>query len=85
VADGDPGEARGLAEKVGGRLVEGLADTQRKILDLMRKNPAISKRVLAAPIGVSTTAVDKNITSLKAKDLVHRIGPDKGGHWDVIE
>jgi ATP-dependent DNA helicase RecG len=85
VADGDPGEARGLAEKVGRRLVEGLADTQRKILDLMRKNPAISKRELAATIGVSTTAVDKNIASLKAKDLVHRIGPDKGGHWDVIE
>jgi ATP-dependent DNA helicase RecG len=72
---------RGLVEG----LVEGLAETQRKILKLMSANPNISKRELAAGIGVSTTAIDKNIASLKVKGLLRRIGPDKGGHWEVVE
>ena len=85
VANVDPGGVRGLAEQVGRRLVEGLADTQRKVLNLMRENPSISKRELAAEIGISTTAIDKNIASLKAKEMIRRIGPDKGGHWKVAE
>ena len=76
--------ARGLVEKVGRRLVARLAETQRKILKLMRANPHISKRELAAGIEISTTAIDKNIASLKAKGLLRRIGPDKGGHWEVV-
>jgi predicted HTH transcriptional regulator len=80
---GPPREGGGLAEKVGSRLVEGLADSQRRILDLMRKNLSISKRQLAATIGISTTAADKNIASMKAKGLVRRVGSDKGRHWEV--
>ena len=74
-----------LAEKVGRKLVEELAETQRKILDLMSGCPTISKRDLAAKIGISTTAIDKNIASLKAKGLVRRVGPDKGGRWETGE
>jgi predicted HTH transcriptional regulator len=80
VEDGDR-----LVEKVGSRLVERLAETQRKIIELMSKTPAISKRELAADIGISTTAIDKNIAALKSKGLLRRIGPDKGGHWTVMK
>jgi len=80
VKDGD-----GLVEKVGRRLVERLVETQRKILELMSEKPEISKRDLAARIGVSTTAIDKNIASLKTKGLLMRSGPDKGGHWIVMK
>jgi ATP-dependent DNA helicase RecG len=73
-----------LVEKVGRRLVEGLAETQRKILNLMGENPRIAKRELASKIGISTTAIDKNIASLKSRGLVWRVGPDKGGHWEVV-
>ena len=33
---------------------------------------------------ISTTAVDKNIDSLKKKGLLKRVGPDKGGYWKVL-
>jgi len=29
--------------------------------------------------------VEKNIKKLKEKGLLKRIGPAKGGHWDVSE
>ncbi len=70
----------GLAE----RLVEGLAESQKKILLLVQAKSNISKKNLAVTVGISTTAIDKNIAVLKAKNLLKRVGPDKGGHWEVV-
>ena len=66
------------------RLVEGSAESQKKILILMQAEPKISKKDLAAAVGIITIAIDKNITILKTKNLLRRIGPDKGGHWEVV-
>lgn len=30
-------------------------------------------------------AVEYNLTKLKDKALIKRVGPDKGGHWVVLE
>ncbi len=65
------------------RLVEGLVESQRKMLDLIKKNPHVSKKELSSRVGISTTAIDKNINQLKKKGLINRVGPDKGGHWEV--
>ena len=66
-------------------LVEGLVENQKRILNLMKRSPNISKKKLAEKIGISSTAIDKNINQLKKKGLLRRIGPDKGGQWFVIE
>jgi len=55
-------------------LVEGLVESQKKILDLVKTNPHISKKDLSDKIGISTTAIDKNIEKLKQKELLKRIG-----------
>ena len=65
-------------------LVEGLVENQKKILNFMTKNPRISKREMAEKIGISTTAIDKNINTLKKKGLLKRVGGSKIGHWEVI-
>lgn len=64
-------------------LVERLAESQRKILAKVKDNPYMSKKELSDKIGISTTAIDKNISQLKKKGLLKRVGPDKGGHWEV--
>ena len=66
-------------------MVKGLAESQRKILMLITENPSVSKREMSEAIGISTTAVDKNIASLKKKGLIKRIGSARGGHWEVME
>jgi ATP-dependent DNA helicase RecG len=33
---------------------------------------------------LSTSGVYKTIAALKAADMVRRIGPTKGGYWEVI-
>ena len=74
-----------LVEGLVERLVEKLVESQKKILLFMKNNPFISKQSLAKKIGISTTAIDKNIVALKKKGLLRRIGPDKGGHWEIID
>ena len=70
-------------ERLVERLVEGLVDSQKKLVRLMVDNPSISKKEISECIGISTTAIDKNIASLKKKNIIARVGSDKGGTWQV--
>jgi len=33
---------------------------------------------------ISTTAVENNLAKLKAKKILKRVGPAKGGHWEIV-
>ena len=59
--------------------------SSEKILSLISENPTITTEVLAGQIGISTRAVEKHLANLKAKGRLLRIGPDKGGHWEVVD
>lgn len=72
-----------LAERLVERLVEGLAENQKKMVMLMARNPHVSKQAMAKSLGISTTAIDKNLVKLKQKGILHRIGPPRGGYWKV--
>jgi len=54
-----------------------------KILDVMRSVPDVTLAELANATGLSGDGVRWNIRKLKDANLVRRIGPDKGGHWEV--
>lgn len=44
---------------------------------------AITIAQLAATLGISDRAIKKQIAQLKAAGRIRRVGPDKGGHWEV--
>lgn len=74
-----------VGEKVGERVGETLTQNQEIILSLIRENPRISARELSDKVGISARKVEENISKLKKKGLLKRIGPAKGGHWEVLE
>ena len=39
---------------------------------------------LAERIGITPKAVEKHLAKLKAEGIITRIGPAKGGHWEVV-
>ena len=59
--------------------------TSGKIIELIKNNMNISIPEMAETIGISERSIERNIESLKKKGLLKRIGPAKGGHWQVIE
>ena len=54
-----------------------------KLLTLLAENPIISTSELASILGVTRRTIARDIASLKAANQLRRIGPDKGGHWEV--
>ncbi len=67
------------------KLGEKLGETRAGIVQAMQDDPKITTAKLAKLLGVSTTAIEKNIEYLKANNRVMRHGPDKGGYWEVVE
>ncbi|MDY3070422.1 MAG: winged helix-turn-helix transcriptional regulator [Parabacteroides sp.] len=57
----------------------------RKIIALLSQNNSLSAAALAGLIGITPKAVEKHIAKMKAEGILKRIGPDKGGHWLVVE
>ena len=57
--------------------------TREKILRLLRENPLITTSEIAEKAGVTPKGVEWNIGKLKKEGLIKRVGPDKGGHWEV--
>ena len=74
-----------LGVKLGDKLGVKLGENEIKILELMRENKYITTKELSGHIKISTTAVDNNISKLKKKGVLRRIGPAKGGYWKVVE
>lgn len=59
--------------------------TREKLLRLIRENPKVTTAELAASIGLTVKGIDWNLKKLKEAKLLRRIGPAKGGRWEVID
>lgn len=57
--------------------------TAERIVSLIKENPRHSAKSLAEVIGISAKGVEKQLTKLKAQGILRRIGPNKGGSWEV--
>jgi ATP-dependent DNA helicase RecG len=58
--------------------------TQADVLSLLSENPYYTKKNLMEILGKSRGTINEHIIRLKKAGLLKRIGPDKGGHWEVI-
>ena len=61
-----------------------LTENKIAILTFMIEDPYVSKSDLSKFVGISTTAISNNIEAMRGKYL-RRVGPDKGGFWEIIE
>ncbi len=57
----------------------------QKIIKLIEDNPFITTVEIAKIIGMSKRAVLKNTKKLKDQGRLKRVGPNKGGYWEIIK
>lgn len=62
-----------------------LEKTSEKILDAVRLNPQVTISELSAQIGVTTRSIERNQQKLQDEKRLRRVGPAKGGYWQVLE
>lgn len=72
-----------VTQNVTQNTVRKLTKTQLNILGLIRGDGSISQAKIAEELGISRRTVLRNIAAMP--DIVRRVGPDKGGHWELSE
>lgn len=58
-------------------------ETSQRVLGLLKQSPFLSARQLANQLGLSQRAVELQLAKLKAGNKLKRVGPNKGGKWEV--
>ena len=59
--------------------------TQQGILHLIKENKYLTYDEITKQLSLERTTVWRNIKKLQEKGLLRRVGPDKGGYWEVID
>lgn len=59
--------------------------TAQKILSLVNSHPRITREELAKLCEISPDGIKWQLNRLKARGLIRRVGPDKGGHWEIVK
>jgi predicted HTH transcriptional regulator len=84
---GDSGEMPGKTEGKTEGKIEGktFGRAGQRIIRLIKKNPQITVPEMAMNLGVTESAVEKQIRKLREQEIIGRIGPAKGGHWEILK
>lgn len=61
-----------------------LSETQKNILKLIKENSRITQEEMKNIIGVNITTVARNLSELKSKNIIKRIGSNKKGQWEIL-
>lgn len=59
--------------------------TTQKIIEQIGKNPQITRQELAKIINLTEEGVKYHLSKMQKKGSIRRVGPDKGGHWEVLK
>jgi predicted HTH transcriptional regulator len=57
----------------------------QRIIRLIQKNPQITIPEMASRLGITESAIEKQVRKLREQEIIGRVGPAKGGHWEVLE
>ena len=84
--------AEGLVETPGKRpptagktVGETVGKTVGDILGLLHENPRLTRDELSVRTRLSVRGVEWNLAKMKKEGLIKRVGPAKGGHWEVLK
>ena len=62
-----------------------LTERESAVLSLMQKDSSISGTKIANITGIPKSTVERIIKKLKAKKIINREGPDRGGKWIILK
>ena len=57
---------------------------EQKMLALLTRRPTATAKQMSEDLGITIRQCERILASLKEKGIIRRIGPNKGGHWEVV-
>lgn len=70
-----------VTEKVAEKVTESLSENEKKIFEILRKDPTATYLEIADKLDISRKTVAQRVRMLKDKGLIVRIGSAKKGYW----
>jgi len=64
-------------------VVENVVENEQKTLALLKENNTLSAKEIANKLKITERTIQRYIKKLQEKKLIKRIGPAKGGHWEI--
>ena len=61
-----------------------LKGTQKTIVEIIISNPNVTIPEVAKKLDLNPRGIAKHFKTLQDKGVIRRVGPDKGGHWEVV-
>lgn len=58
---------------------------KHRLLDLLKQQPTLSAKELATLLNKTSRTVERYLRELREQGRLKRVGPDKGGYWEVVE
>ena len=72
----------GVAQDVAQDVAQEAAELQQRILDIIRKNPHVSRAYIAAQCGKSVKTIEHRLGEMT--HLVKYVGSGFSGHWEIV-
>ena len=71
-------------ESIAENIVENLSAMRGSIVKIIWKNPRATAQSISKEVGIAPRNVQEHLKYLQEAGILRRVGPDKGGHWEVL-
>ena len=71
--------------KVTVNVTQKVTVNQQKIIAELQKNPYITQKELAELVGISLKSIKENMRKMQENNILHRVGADKNGYWEILQ
>ena len=65
----------------GGQIA--LSERQLEVLQIIKDNPTVTRKMLAEKLGINESAVQKHLEALKQNGIIKHVGKTRG-HWEIL-
>ena len=62
-----------------------LKGTRLRIVEIILEKPTVTIPEIAVQLALNPRGIAKHISNLQNSNIIRRIGPDKGGYWEVVD
>ena len=73
-----------IAENIVENIVENLSAMRGSIVKIIWKNPRATAQSISKEVEIAPRNVQEHLKYLQKAGILRRVGPDKGGHWEVL-
>lgn len=66
-------------------VAETVSAAEMRIIECIVEDPSKSQAAIAQRLGMTRQYIGRCMDDLQKRQIINRIGPKKGGHWELVE